>query len=263
MALVVLDYELSCRCHHQASVFFTSCMCHKQDVFKHFAGVYLDLGFQDDKSPFLWTATWGLFYDSRPGCKQTGALPAKPSPLPKWSSHFQGEWPHGIMHFVLGMTFSLPVWLSSGHDWLALGGERWRPPVSLTRVERVWWFPDKRQAGQRGTALCLRDVLMRSGEIRGLRPYSAWNLMYQDATVEAADLVWFGLNSELGCPVFLFIANTKSNIFIYHLCFNIHMLAEAFVRRPRSLFSLCVQVWMVCDELAARPGCIPTLYRGS
>lgn len=43
---------------------------------------------------------------------QAGVLPAKPSPLPKWSSHFQGEWLHGITHFVLGITFSLPVWLS-------------------------------------------------------------------------------------------------------------------------------------------------------
>lgn len=39
-------------------------------------------------------------------------------PLPKWSSHFQGERLHGITHFVLGITFSLPVWLS----WMDMAG---------------------------------------------------------------------------------------------------------------------------------------------
>lgn len=48
-------------------------------------------------------------------------LSAKLPLLPKWSSHFQGERLHGITHFVLGITFSLPVWLS-GMDmagWLS------------------------------------------------------------------------------------------------------------------------------------------------
>lgn len=43
---------------------------------------------------------------------QASGLPAQLPLLPKWSSHFQGERLHGITHFVLGITFSLPVWLS-------------------------------------------------------------------------------------------------------------------------------------------------------
>lgn len=37
----------------RALVSSTSQTCHKQDGSQHFVGVYLDLYFQDDKSPFL------------------------------------------------------------------------------------------------------------------------------------------------------------------------------------------------------------------
>ena len=60
---------------------------------------------------------------------EAGALPAKPSPLPKWSSHFQGERLHGTTYFVLGITFSLPVWFSpmdmAGWLWVETDGGRW------------------------------------------------------------------------------------------------------------------------------------------
>lgn len=68
---------------------------------------------------------------------QATVLPAKLPTLPKWSSHFQGERLHGITHFVLGITFSLLVWLL-GWTWLAGSrGDRWRPLDSLTHVERL------------------------------------------------------------------------------------------------------------------------------
>lgn len=49
---------------------------------------------------------------------QASGLSAKLPQLPKWSSHFQGERLHGITHFVLGITFSLPVWL----PWMDMAG---------------------------------------------------------------------------------------------------------------------------------------------
>lgn len=125
---------------------------------------------------------WGLFYDSQPRCEQTGALAAKPSPLPKWSSHFQGEWPHGIMHFVLGITFSLPVWLSPAvtAGWLkgeTDGGRRlaWHMlrgcDDSLTRGRRdsgaqhsvcvmCWWDQGKSEVGglTRLEIWCIKSV---------------------------------------------------------------------------------------------------------
>lgn len=59
----------------------------------------------------------------------TSVLPAKPFPQPKWSSHFQGERLHGITHFVLRITFSLPVWLSptdmAGWLYEETDGGRW------------------------------------------------------------------------------------------------------------------------------------------
>lgn len=89
---------------------------------------------QDDKSPlaiYSHAALHRVAGAMSPSLSDTQAsgLPAKLPPLPKWSSHFQGERLHGITHFVLGITFSLPVWLS-GMDmagWLEgeTDGGRW------------------------------------------------------------------------------------------------------------------------------------------
>lgn len=71
---------------------------------------------QDDKSPLtIYSSTAlhcvaGAMFSSLYDTEASG-LPAKLSLPPKWSSHFQGERLHGITHFVLGITFSLPVWL--------------------------------------------------------------------------------------------------------------------------------------------------------
>lgn len=141
--------------------------------------------------------------------------------------------------------FSACVAFSSGHGWLALGGDRWRPLVSLTRVERVWWFSDERQAGQRGSALCLCDVLMRSVEIRGLRPYSAWNLIYQDSTAEAALICKLSvILIELGWPVFSF--TSPNLIFLFFICALIftclHRQSQSTQAFLRSLLTLCTDV---------------------
>lgn len=112
--------------------------------------------------------------------------------------------------------FSACVALSSGHGWLALGGDRWRPPVSLTRVERVWWFSDERQAGQRGTALCLRDVLMRSGEIRGLR-LEIWCIktpLLKAALICRLCVIWIELRTGM-CS---YSQQTPNLIFLYLIC---------------------------------------------
>lgn len=153
---------------------------------------YLDLCFQDDKCPFLWTATvrlilWFLAWlqADRPSARETIS-----SPQMEFSfSRGMAAWHNAL---CLGnYFFSACVAFSSSHGWLALGRDRWRPPVSLTRVERVWWFSDERQAGQWGTALCLRDVLMRSGKIRGLRPYLKSDV--SRLTVEAALICRLGV----------------------------------------------------------------------
>lgn len=73
---------------------------------------------EDDKSPLtiyshaalhcMAGARFSWLSDTQADC-----LPSKLPQLPKWSSHFQGERPYGITHFVLGITFSQPVWLSA------------------------------------------------------------------------------------------------------------------------------------------------------
>lgn len=65
--------------------------------------------------------------------------------------------------------FSACVAFCSGHGWVALGGDRWRPLASLTHVERLWWVSDEGRAGCRGPALCLCDVLMWAGRIGDLK----------------------------------------------------------------------------------------------
>lgn len=67
--------------------------------------------------------------------------------------------------------FSACVAFCSGHGWVALGGDRWRPLASLTHVERLWWVSDEGRAGYGGPALCPCDVLMWAGRTRDLKPH--------------------------------------------------------------------------------------------
>lgn len=78
---------------------------------------HVSMWLRDDKSPltiYSHTALHNVTVAMFPSLSDTQAssLPVKLPPLPKWSSHFQGERLHGITYFVLGITFSLPVWLS-------------------------------------------------------------------------------------------------------------------------------------------------------
>lgn len=118
----------------------------------------------------------------------TSFLPAKPFPHSKWSSHFQGERLHGITHFVLRITFSLPVWLSP--------------------MDMAGWLYEETDGGRWLAWHMLRgcdESVTRGGRDEGDTTLSVWcvderlrsdlNLLHRDSKLEThytVNVIWIG-----------------------------------------------------------------------